>query len=133
RDFHVTGVQTCALPIYVLQGGHHGAVELVREGLLVLVGGDGQDDGRDVVRGTGDDLRVDRVRQHGPGPVDGLLDIGDQLLGVVAVVEGRHDDGVALGGGGGDAGDAVDGLDAVLEGFDDLLLDDLRGRALVGR
>ena len=64
----------------VLQGGDDGAVELVGERLLVLVGGDGEDDGRDVVRRTGDDLRVDVVGQLDAGAVDGLLDVGDELL-----------------------------------------------------
>lgn len=117
----------------VLQGGDDGAVQLVGERLLVLVGRDGEDDGRDVVRRTGDDLRVDIVGQLDAGAVDRLLDVGDQLLrALVAEVEGRHDDGVALAGGRGDARDSVDGLDGVLERFDDLLLDHIGRRTLVG-
>lgn len=101
----------------VLEGGDDRAVQLVGERLLVLVGGDGEDHGRDVVRGTGDDLRVDGRGQLGAGPVDRLLDVRDELLGaLVAEVEGRHDEGVALAGGGGDALDAVDGLEEFSSG-----------------
>lgn len=83
---------------------------------------------------AGDDLRVDAVGQLGAGPVHRLLDVGDELLGaLVAEVEGRHDEGVALTGGGGDALDAVDGLEGVLQRLDDLLLDHIGRRTLVGR
>ncbi len=117
----------------VLQLGDDGLVELVGQGLLVLVGGDGEDDGGDVVRRAGDDLRVHVVRELGAGPVDGLLDVGDELLGAVAVVEGRHDDGVALTGRRGDAGDPVDRFETVLDRLDDLLLDHVRRGALIRR
>lgn len=81
-----------------------------------------------------DDLRVHVVGQLDAGAVHGLLDVGDELLrALVTEVEGRHDDGVALAGGRGDALDAVDGLDGVLEGLDDLLLDHIGGRTLIGR
>ncbi len=118
----------------VLQVRDDAALELVGERLLVLVpGGDGEDDGGDVVRRAGHHLRVDVLGQLRAGAVHGLLDIGDQALGVVAVVELRHDDARALARRRGDALDAVDRLDTVLERLDHLLLDDIGGGALVRR
>src|SRR5690606_40945618 len=37
RDFHVTGVQTCALPIYAAAGLLHRFLALLAAGLLVFV------------------------------------------------------------------------------------------------
>src|SRR5690606_40131288 len=43
RDFHVTGVQTCALPIYIAKTGNHALIEQRRlDGRLLAGEGIGQ-------------------------------------------------------------------------------------------
>src|SRR5690606_39908161 len=68
RDFHVTGVQTCALPIYLLAGAEVGIQVLVP----VMNGIAGAQIGVDVGPAEG---------------VDGLLGITDQQQGAVRIVE----------------------------------------------
>src|SRR5690606_41047088 len=95
RDFHVTGVQTCALPIW----------------------GDGVDGGGEFVDDVAHDVDPLGREQHGPhlvpgvlGPADDLLALGDEeSLGGVAPaahVGGgpARGAGAAGGGGGRDAG-----------------------------
>src|SRR5690606_15785051 len=44
RDFHVTGVQTCALPIYRVGGLQHAVVDAVHDGGVDVLAAGGRDD-----------------------------------------------------------------------------------------
>ena len=99
--------------------------------LIAVLGAGGQQHHRHHVRAHGHDGGADVVGEHPGDLVDGDLGLADQGVLVAAVVELRHDLRRAGTAGGGDRVDALHTLECLLDGFGDLSLDHLRGRAVV--